>query len=82
MSSHSSGILNRGILGREIGNNGILADPPDVGWSRNCPHCDTSQSLKAIGEDFNPQGRRVTVYICSHCEREVSFAKGHPPGAI
>ena len=71
-----------GILGRKPTHNGILAEPPDVDEKRTCPHCNSTRSLLLRGEDFNPVGRRVTLYLCIECDREVSFAKGHPPGAV
>ena len=73
---------NLGILGRKPTRNGILAQPPNVDENRTCPHCNSPRSLLLQREDFNPVGRRVSLYLCIECDREVSFAKGHPPGAV
>ena len=61
---------------------GILAQPPRPGRNRVCPLCQTKFALQLVSSRDDELQGAITVYHCSHCDREIAFAERHPPHAI
>jgi DNA-directed RNA polymerase subunit RPC12/RpoP len=61
-------------------NLGILEQPAQPGFFRQCIKCLRLFAIELIREDDSDLFGKLRTYRCKHCGHEQVFADQHPPG--
>jgi hypothetical protein len=61
---------------------GILEQPLQPGFFRQCIQCLRLFAIKLVREEESELSGKVRTFQCKHCGHEQVFAERHPPGIV